>query len=390
MDLIFSGARLYSPGFSLPEGDCLAVKDGRIVYVGSFEDCPFEGETLDAEGRWLTPGLIDCHTHLVFAGSRSEEFEKRLQGVSYAQIAAEGGGILSTVAATRAASEEELLASAQARADILVSQGVTSLDVKSGYGLDLDSELKMLKIAGRLIGPRVTRGFLGAHTVPAEYRPDSESYLNHLVEVILPAVESHYDYIDAFCETVAFSPDQVRRLFKATSKPKRIHADQLTDGGGGSLAAEFKALSADHLEYSSRESLQAMKEADTVAVLLPGAYFALREPTAPDVATMRELGLKMAVATDLNPGTSPFASLPFAMLLACVEFGMTSQEAWEGVTIHAAAALGRPDLGQLKIGAPADLALWNFSHPRDLTASLGTPYLHKSWVGGKPLIQGRD
>lgn len=388
MDLIFSGARLYSPGLSLPEGDCLAVKDGRIVYVGRSEDCPFEGDAIDAEGRWLTPGLIDCHTHLVFAGSRSEEFEKRLQGVSYAQIAAEGGGILSTVAATRAASEEELLASAQARADILVSQGVTSLDVKSGYGLDLDSELKMLKVAGRLVGPRITRGFLGAHTVPAEYRPDSESYLNHLVEFILPAAEPHCDYIDAFCETVAFSPDQVRRLFKATSKPKRIHADQLTDGGGGSLAAEFKALSADHLEYSSRESLQAMKEADTVAVLLPGAYFALREPTAPDVATMRELGLKMAVATDLNPGTSPFASLPFAMLLACVEFRMTSQEAWEGVTIHAAAALGRPDLGQLKIGAPADLALWNFSHPRDMTASLGTPYLHKSWVGGKPLILG--
>lgn len=386
MDLIFSGARLYSPGLSLPEGDCLAVKDGRITFVGRSEDCPFEGETIDADGRWLTPGLIDCHTHLVFAGSRSEEFEKRLQGVSYAQIAAEGGGILSTVAATRAASAEELLASAQARTDILVGQGVTSLDVKSGYGLDLDSELKMLKVAGRLIGPRVTRGFLGAHTVPAEYRPDSESYLNHLVEVILPAAEPHCDYIDAFCETVAFSPDQVRRLFKATSKPKRIHADQLTDSGGGSLAAEFKALSADHLEYSSRESLQAMKEADTVAVLLPGAYFALREPKAPDVAAMRELGLKMAVATDLNPGTSPFASLPFAMLLACVEFGLTSQEAWEGVTIHAAAALGRPDLGQLKIGAPADLALWNFGHPRDMTASLGTPYLHKSWVGGKPLI----
>jgi imidazolonepropionase len=388
MDLIIKGARLYSPGLNMPEGDCLAVSEGEIAFIGPYKDCPFEGETLDAEGRWLTPGLIDCHTHLVFGGSRSEEFEKRLQGVSYAQIASEGGGILSTVAATRRATEAALLASAQARADILVSQGVTSLDVKSGYGLDLDSELKMLKVAGRLIGPRITRGFLGAHTVPAEYRPDSEAYLNHLVEVILPAAEPHCDYIDAFCETVAFSPDQVRRLFRTTSKPKRLHADQLTDGGGGALAPEFKALSADHLEYSSRESLQAMKEADTVAVLLPGAYFALREPQAPDVATMREIGLKMAVATDLNPGTSPFASLPFAMLLACVEFGLTSQEAWEGVTIHAAAALGRPELGQLRVGAPADLALWNFAHPRDLTASLGMPYLAQSWVGGQPLYSG--
>lgn len=386
MDLIIKGARLYSPGIEMPKGDCLAVKEGRITYVGGFEDCPIEGETLDAEGRWLTPGLIDCHTHLVFGGSRSEEFEKRLQGVSYAQIAAEGGGILSTVAATRAASEDELFTSGQARADILASQGVTTLDVKSGYGLDLDSELKILKVAGQIKGPRIIRGFLGAHTVPSEFRPDSEAYLDHLIGKILPAAEPLCDYIDAFCETVAFSVSQVERLFRATSKPKRLHADQLTDGGGAALAARFNALSADHLEYSSSASLQAMKQAGTVAVLLPGAYFALREPKAPDVAAMRELGLRMAVATDLNPGTSPFASLPFAMLLAFVEFGLTSQEAWEGVTIHAAAALGRPDLGQLKVGAPADLALWNFSHPRDMTSSLGIPYLHTSWIAGKRLV----
>lgn len=386
MDLIIKGARLYSPGIDLPEGDCLAINQGRIAFVGRFEDCPIEGETLDAEGRWLTPGLIDCHTHLVFGGNRSEEFEKRLQGVSYAQIAAEGRGILSTVAATRTASEEELLSAAQARADILVGQGVTSLDVKSGYGLDLDSELKMLRVAGRLVGPRITKGFLGAHTVPAEFRPDSEGYLDHLVQKILPAAEPLCDYIDAFCESVAFSGSQVERLFSSTSKPKRLHADQLTDGGGGALAARFHALSADHLEYSSRESLHDMKAAGTVAVLLPGAYFALREPQAPDVLTMREIGLKMAVATDFNPGTSPFASLPFAMLLACVEFGLSSQEAWEGVTIHAAAALGRQDLGRIEEGAPADLALWNFNHPRDLTASLGIPYLEKSWVAGKRLV----
>ncbi len=386
MDLIFKNAQLYSPGINLSEGSCLAVMGGEIAFIGRFEDCPYSGEIFDAEGRWLTPGLIDCHTHIVFAGSRSDEFEKRLQGVSYAQIAAEGGGILSTVASVRRAAEEELLTSAQARTNILAGQGVTTLDVKSGYGLDLESELKMLNVAGQIKGPHIVRGFLGAHTVPAEYRPHSEDYLDHLIKVILPAVKPHCDYIDAFCEKVAFSPDQVRRLYKAADMPKRIHADQLTDGGGAALAAEFNCLSADHLEYSSTDSLQAMKQAGTTAVLLPGAYFALREPKAPNVQAMRDLGLKIAVATDLNPGTSPFTSLPFAMLLACVEFGLTSQEAWEGVTLHAASAIGRPNLGCLSVGAPADLALWNFSHPRDLTASLGIPYLEKSWVSGMRLI----
>lgn len=384
-DLVIYGARLYSPGLSAA-GDALAVKDGVITWMGDSASAPEADDVLDAERRWLTPGLIDCHTHLVFAGSRANEFEARLQGASYQEIAAQGGGILSTVKATREASYEELLDLAQKRVRLLASQGVTTLDVKSGYGLEVETEVKCLHVAGSLKGPRIVKGFLGAHSVPPEYKPESDAYLDYVIKNMLPVAEPLCDYVDAFCETVAFSPDQVERLFSACRRPVRLHADQLSDSRGGALAARHKALSADHLEYVSDESLRAMAEAGTVAVLLPGAYYMLREPQAPPVQRMRETGVRMAVSTDLNPGTSPIASLPLVMNMACLLFGITVEEVWQGVTIHAAAALGHPELGRLAIGSPADLALWSFDHPRDLVGTIGSPLLERSWVGGRRLM----
>lgn len=383
-DLVIQNAQLYSPGLEV-SGDAVAVKDGLITWIGASSDSPAADETLDVEGRWLTPGLIDCHTHLVFAGSRSNEFEARLSGATYQEIAAQGGGILSTVKATRAASYEALLDLAQSRVRLLASQGVTTLDVKSGYGLDVETEIKCLNVAGALKGPRIIKGFLGAHSVPPEFKPDSDAYLDHVIAEMLPVAEPLCDYVDAFCESVAFSPKQVERLFSACRRPVRLHADQLSDSAGGALAARHRALSADHLEYVSDSSLAEMAEAGTIAVLLPGAYYMLREPQAPPVQRMRELGVKMAVSTDLNPGTSPITSLPLVMNMTCLLFGLTVEEAWQGVTLHAAAALGHPELGRLSVGSPADLALWLFDHPRDLVGTLGSPCLARSWVAGRPL-----
>jgi imidazolonepropionase len=364
----------------------LAVADGRIVWVGPRAAVPdglIGPQTVvrDIAGGWLTPGLIDCHTHLVFAGERSAEFEARLGGISYEAAARAGRGILSTVAATRAADDAALLASARARLAGLMAEGVTTVEIKSGYGLTLDDEMKMLRVArglGDALGVRVRTSLLAAHTVPPEYAGRGDAYISHVIETILPAAIAAglVDAVDAFAETVAFSDAQVARLFTAAAAHGvrvKLHADQLSDGGGAALAARFGALSADHLEYTSSAGARAMGQAGTVAVLLPGAYATVGATQPPPVAAFRAQGVAMAVATDCNPGSSPLGSLLMAVNLACCLFRLTPEEALVGVTRAAAAALGVLDeVGTLEVGKAADLCVWQVGHPREL------PY----WMGG--------
>jgi imidazolonepropionase len=334
----------------------------------------------DCAGRWITPGLIDCHTHLVFAGDRSGEFEERLAGVSYEAASRQGRGILSTVAATRAASEEALVEGASRRLASLVRDGVRTIEIKSGYGLCLETELTMLRAAralGRRHGVRVRTSFLGAHAVPAEFAGRADAYVDVLVNDMLPAVAAAglADAVDGFAEAIAFSPAQMSRVFEAAARlglPVKLHADQLTDGGGAALAAAFGALSADHLEYASLAGVQAMARAGTVAVLLPGAYATVGAHQPPPVAAFREHGVGMAVATDCNPGSSPLCSLRMAMNLACCLFRMTPEEALAGVTRHAARALGIHDeVGTVEPGKAAELLLWDVGHPRELSYWMG-------------------
>jgi imidazolonepropionase len=360
----------------------LAIKDGRIAWLGPQKQIPSgacAGETHDCGGGWLTPGLIDCHSHIVYAGNRSNEFEARLNGASYEEIARGGGGIIATVRATREASEDALLAQSLPRVASLLAEGVTTLEIKSGYGLSLESEAKMLRVARRIaqrLPVTVKTTFLGAHAVPPEYAGQSQAYID-AVCAMLPTLVAQglVDAVDAFCERIGFSAAQTERVFcaaQALGLPVKLHAEQLSDQGGSALVARFRGLSADHLEYLSDEGVKAMAQQGTVAVLLPGAYYFLRESKLPPIAALRTAGVPMAVATDCNPGTSPMTSLLLAMNMACTLFRLTPQEALAGVTTHAAQALGMGQaIGTLAVGKRADLTLWAIARPADLAYAIG-------------------
>jgi imidazolonepropionase len=375
------------------EDAAILISDGRIAWVGQRADLPVHKvmETDSLGGRWVTPGLIDCHTHLVFGGDRSGEFERRLEGATYEEIARAGGGIVSSVKATREASEDELYASACKRLEGLKATGVSTVEIKSGYGLDHDSELKMLRVARRIgkdAGVRVRTSYLGLHAVPPEHKADRAAYVDKAVDEILPAAhaEGLVDAVDAYCEPIAFTTEEVSRLFDKAEQlglPVKLHADQLSDGGGAALAARYQALSADHIEHTTEEGVKAMAEAGVVAVLLPGAFLMLRETKAPPVALLRRHGVRMAVATDCNPGTSPVASMTAALNLACVQFCLTPEEAIAGATRHAARALGLQDeAGTIEAGKAADLAVWDISRPAELCYWLGAPLLHRRYLAG--------
>jgi imidazolonepropionase len=377
----------------------LAWKDGRITYAGPFADLPGPAHALavhvdSMDGAWITPGLVDCHTHLVFGGDRAHEFELRLTGASYEDIARAGGGIASTVRATRALDDDALLSASLPRARALIGDGVTTLEIKSGYGLDLDSELRMLRVARRVgaeLGVDVRTSFLGAHALPPEYAGRQEDYVEHLCTTMLPAVAASglADAVDAFCEKIAFTPAQTGRVFaaaRALGLPVKLHADQLSDLGGAALSASFDGLSADHIEHTGVDGVRAMAAAGTVAVLLPGAYYALRDTHLPPIEALRAHGVPMAVATDLNPGTSPLLSLRLAMNMACVVFRLTPEEALRGATVHAARALGLADRGRLEAGLRADFVAWNIDRPADLCYWIGGNLATRVHAGGRRLI----
>lgn len=383
------------PGLGIIEDGAIAARDGRIVWVGRQSDLAAEFANVrkqDLARRWVLPGLIDCHTHIVHGGNRAMEFEMRLAGESYEAIARAGGGIVSTVKATRAASEDGLVAESLPRLDALIAEGVTTIEVKSGYGLDLSNEAKMLRAARQLEQVRdigVATTFLGLHALPPEFRENRTAFVDLVVEEMLPALvaEGLVDAVDAFCEGIAFTPGETARLFEAAralDKPVKLHADQLSDLDGAALAAQFGALSADHLEYTSEAGARAMAEAGTVAVILPGAYYMLRETHQPPISAFRAAGTRMAIATDCNPGTSPVTSLLLSMNMAATLFRMTVEECLLGVTRHAAAALGRDDIGVIAAGKVADLSIWNVDLPAELVYRLGFNSLFKRIRGGRP------
>lgn len=397
VDRIWRRARLATltgPGLGLVDEGVVAAVDGRIAYAGPAADAPaFDAaETIDCDGRWITPGLIDCHTHLVHGGHRAREFEMRLEGASYTAIAEAGGGIVSTVRATRSASEDELVASAAARADHLLAEGVTTIEVKSGYGLECEAERRMLAAARRLGTARPVRivtTFLGAHALPEEAAGDKDAYIDRVCREMLPEMArlGLADAVDAFCEGIAFSPMQVARVFETArglGLPVKLHADQLSNLGGAELAARFRALSADHLEYTSEVGAAALAAAGTVAVLLPGAFYTLRETRVPPIGAFRRYGTSMAVATDCNPGTSPLTSILLAMNMAATLFRMTVDECLAGVTREAARALGlSAEVGTLEPGKACDLAIWSVEHPNELVYRLGCNPLHARVMRGQ-------
>lgn len=368
------------------ESAALGLQGGRIVFAGQMRDLPGKPDELaahvsDARNQWITPGLIDCHTHLVFAGNRAGEFEQRLNGATYEQIAKAGGGIMSTVRATRAASDELLFKESRARLDALMREGVTTVEIKSGYGLDLDTERRMLRIARRLgrdAGIRVTTTYLGLHAWPPERAHDRAAYVTEMSGPVLQAIvaEGLADAVDAFCEGIAFTPQEAEQLFSAATKAGlkiKLHADQLSDTNGTALAAKYGALSADHLEYANDAGVAAMAKAGCVAVLLPGAFFVLRETKQPPLEALRRCKVPIAVATDCNPGTSPVVSLLSTMAMACTIFRLTPEETLAGVTRNAARALGlQSETGTLEVGRAADYAVWPIDHPAELSY----------WIGG--------
>lgn len=372
----------------------IAVNDGRIAWMGAQADLPPGAQAVtvhDGGGSWLTPGLIDCHTHIVHAGNRSDEFEARLNGATYEDIARAGGGIMSTVRATRAASEDELLRQSLPRVFSLLAEGVTTLEIKSGYGLTLASEANMLRAArriGRELPVRVSATFLGAHALPPEFAGRADDYIDEVCAMIAPlAAEGLVDAVDAFCERIGFSHEQTERVFRAAQAqglPVKLHAEQLSDQRGAALTARYKGLSADHLEHLTPAGVEAMAAAGTVAVLLPGAYYFLRDTTPPPVAALRAAGVPMAVSTDCNPGTSPMTSLLLAMNMACTLWRLTPQEALAGVTLHAARALGlHEEIGSLALGKRADFALWRIARPADLCYAIGLNPCRGVVNGGK-------
>jgi imidazolonepropionase len=387
-DLLLTDANIATLAADAPKygeiaNGAMAIADGSIAWVGPQSELPSSAAKTvrSLSGQWLTPALIDCHTHLVFAGSRADEFEQRLEGVSYEQIAKSGGGILSTVRATRAATADELFETAIPRIQALLAEGVATIEIKSGYGLDVESELKMLEVARRLgesTDMTVRSTLLAAHTVPPEYSGNADGYIELICEDLLPVVAERglVDAVDAYCESIAFSAPQIARLFRKAGElrlPVKLHADQLSDGGGAELAAYFDALSADHLEYTSTSGVKALAESGAVAVLLPSAYLSLAETQPPPIEALRKNGVPIAVASDCNPGTAPICSLRTAMMLASRLFGMTPLECLSGATREAARALGlSADRGTLEVGKRADIAIWDIDHPRDLTYWTGT------------------
>jgi len=388
MDLLLTDARIATMSgddYGVIDDGAIAITEGRITWIGEQNDLPGDtpGKKRSLAGCWVTPALIDCHTHLVFAGDRSGEFEARQRGASYEDIARAGGGIMSTVKATREASADELYAAALPRVQALADEGVGTIEIKSGYGLNIESELKMLSVARRLgeatpVTIRTT--LLAAHTIPPEYKDKADDYIDLICDELLPQVVAGQlaDAVDAYCESIAFSGAQVARLFERATDlgvPVKLHADQLSDGGGAALAAQFNALSADHLEYTSAPGVKAMADAGAVAVLLPGAFLTLGETQLPPIDAMRDLAVPIAVATDCNPGTSPICSLRIAMMLAARQFGLTPEECLAGTTREAARALGLDDRGVLDTGKRADLAVWNIGHPRELAYWIGSPQL---------------
>jgi len=383
--------------YGLIENAAVAIADGRIAWIGTKGGLPPAAsvqETRTYDGRWLTPALIDCHTHLVFAGNRAAEFEQRLSGASYEEIARAGGGIMSTVNATRAAGSDGLLGQTAARLDILRTEGCATVEIKSGYGLNTQTELRMLEVIrelGKQSGISIIGTFLGAHAIPAEFRGKTDTYVDLVCEEMLPAVHEDKlaDAVDAYCESIAFSPGQVARVFETARSlglPVKLHADQLSDCGGAELAAEFDALSADHLEYTSAKGIDALAASATVAVLLPGAFLTLGETQRPPVEQLREVGVPIAIATDCNPGTSPVCSLRTTMALATSLFRLTPEECLAGVTRNAARALGlAADRGTLEVGKRADIAAWDIGHPRDLSYWIGQNELTELLVSGRTL-----
>ena len=383
-----------APAYGLVGQGAIAIDGSRIAWAGPSSDLPSEfrdQETFDLEGRVVTPALIDCHTHVVHGGNRAREFEMRLEGASYEEVARAGGGIVSTVAATRAASESDLLASALARVDAMIGEGVSTIEIKSGYGLDVATELKMLRVArdvARQRPVRVKTSYLAAHAVPPEYKGRPDAYLE---EVAIPGLDTAHaeglvDAVDGFCEGIAFSPDQIVRVFdhaKTLGLAVKLHAEQLSNLGGAQLAARYGALSADHLEYANDKDAEAMARAGTVAVILPGAFYTLRETMMPPIEAFRAHGVPMAVATDCNPGSSPMSSLLLSMNMACTLFRMTPEEALAGVTRNAARALGIKNAGMIRPGLRADLAIWDVEHPAELAYRIGFNPLWKRIFGGE-------
>lgn len=379
-------------GLGIIENGAIATKDGRIAFAGVSSELPgnwSSRETVRLDGRWITPGLIDCHTHLVYGGSRAHEFELRLAGASYEDIARAGGGILSTVKATRAASEDDLIKASLPRLDHLIAEGVTTIEIKSGYGLDRDSEFRALRAARRLARERpidVATTFLGAHALPPEFT-DRDRYIEHVCDIIPAIARDHLaDAVDAFCEGIAFSPEQTARVFKAANAAGlavKLHADQLSNLHGARLAAEYGALSADHLEYTDEDGAIAMAKVGTTAVLLPGAFYMLREKQMPPLDAFRRHGVKIAVATDCNPGTSPLTSLLLTMNMGATLFRLTVDELIAGVTREAARALGRlREVGTLETGKWCDLAIWDVERPAELVYRIGfNPLFQRVWRG---------
>ncbi len=398
-DRLWTKARLatMAPSVAAPYGTVddgvVAARDGRILYAGPRSQAPAfaAAETIDCGGRWITPGLIDCHTHLVYGGDRAHEFELRLQGASYEEIARAGGGILSTVTATRAASEDALFANADRRLSALLSEGVTTVEIKSGYGLETQAEVKTLRVARRIGRERLVRvctTFLGAHAVPPEFKGRSGDYTALVAGPMLDAIaaEGLADAVDVFCEGIAFSPDETRTVFEAAQAKGlaiKIHAEQLSNLGGAVLAADMGALSADHLEYLDEAGVIAMAKAGTVAVVLPGAFYFLRETVKPPIALLRQHGVAIALATDANPGSSPLTSPLLVMNMACTLFRLTPEEALAGLTRHAAQALGLQDeIGTLEAGKACDLAIWDIDRPAELAYRIGFNPLHaRIWNG---------
>jgi imidazolonepropionase len=385
------------PGLGLVEDGLIAADGKKIVYAGPAGDAPTgldARESIDCEDRWVTPGLIDCHTHLVYGGNRAEEFELRLAGASYAEIALRGGGIASTVKATRLASEDDLVASAQPRLDALIAEGATTVEIKSGYGLELETERRQLRAARRLGRERsvtIRTTFLGAHAMPPEMAGDKTAYIDAVCHRMLPAIaeEGLADAVDAFCETIAFSPEETARVFAAAQAlglPLRLHADQLTNLHGAALAAEFGALAADHLEFTDEDGIRAMRQAGTVAVILPGAFYFLREKQMPPIELMRRHGVPIAISTDCNPGSSPLTSLLLTMNMGATLFRLTVEECIAAMTREAARALGLFDqTGSLDAGKRCDLAIWEIERPAELVYRMGFNPLHARVWQGSPM-----
>lgn len=398
MTTVLTNARLATmasdrAGLGVIENSSVVIEGGRIVAVGEASEVaiPAGAEVIDCEGRWVTPGLIDCHTHLVHAGNRAREFEMRLSGASYEEIARTGGGIVSSVRQVREASEAELVSQTLPRLNALIAEGVTTVEVKSGYGLTVEDELKMLRAARQLAEKRpvaITTTYLGAHATPADYKGRNRAFIE---EVVLPGLKAAHakglvDAVDGFCEGIAFSPDEMRLVFDAARSlglPVKLHADQLSNLHGAALATEYQALSADHLEYTDEDGAAAMTKAGTVAVLLPGAYYFIRETKKPPIELFRKHGTAMALATDCNPGTSPLTSLLLTMNMAATLFHMTVEECLLGITRNAARALGRLDtVGTIEVGKRADLAIWSVESPAELVYRIGFNPLHQRiWNG---------